>query len=221
MKKLYIAANFKSHKTRTDMEQWMDVFDAEYEKKELDDKLVILAPAMPSLMFVSNRLLSYTDSFALSVQDLSPYPSGAYTGAVSTENLEGFNVDYAIIGHSERRTLFGETEENISKKCQEALLDAITPLLCVQNAETPIPQGVTIVAYEPVTAIGTGHADTPEDANNVAKKLKERGVHTALYGGSVTSENVHTFTSLESLDGVLVGGACLDPHEFIRLIQNA
>ena len=139
---------------------------------------------------------------------------------MAAEVLKAF-VTYVIIGHSERRTLLHETDMIVTLKAKQALMHGLTPILCVSDLTTPIPDGVRIVAYEPVAAIGTGHPDTPENANAIAHELKSHGVTTVLYGGSVTSENVYRFTSQDGLDGVLVGKASIDPTEFLTLIKHA
>jgi triosephosphate isomerase len=222
MKKMIIVANFKSHKNRVEIERWMEIFEDRIKKQPIDEsKLAIIAPPMPSIMFVSNRLLGQRDHMHLAVQNISPFSAGAYTGAVCGENLEGYNVKYAIIGHSERRKFFCEDEEMLNNQVIEAKIHSIEPIYCVQGAETIIPKEVKIVAYEPVFAIGSGHPDTPENANIVAEKLMERGAETVLYGGSVTDENVHQFTQLDHIQGVLVGGASLEPEVFANIIENA
>ncbi|MBI3070091.1 MAG: triosephosphate isomerase [Candidatus Levybacteria bacterium] len=99
----------------------------------------------------------------------------------------------------------------------------LTPIFCIQNEDTFIPEGVKIVAYEPVEAIGTGNPDTPENAEKVARVIKNthKDVMYVLYGGSVTSANISGFTKMPSIDGALVGGASLDAKEFTKIIQNA
>jgi triosephosphate isomerase len=91
----------------------------------------------------------------------------------------------------------------------------------VQGQEYLVPQGVQVVAYEPITAIGTGTPDTPENADAVAAMIKSGNNVQVLYGGSVTADNVKSFTSKTSIDGVIVGGASLEAEEFIKIIQNA
>ena len=227
MKQLFIVANFKSNKSRSQIEAWMDIFDKQFKEKVVEGKTVILAPAMPSVLFVSNRLLAYKESFALAVQNISPFPPGAFTGEVSTENLEGFNVQYTIIGHSERRKM-GETDEMVNEKIARAIEGKITPIVCVSNKEQThnlqFPHNMLqpIIAFEPLDAIGTGKPEDPQSANDVAQKIKNRlGNVRVLYGGSVTAENVHAFTAQEQIDGVLVGGASLDAKSFSAIIQNA
>jgi triosephosphate isomerase len=103
-----------------------------------------------------------------------------------------------------------------------ALKYGLNPIFLIQGKETPIPEGVKIVAYEPIFAIGTGNPDTPESAEMTAAAIKaNRGYLTVLYGGSVKSVNVKSFTEQPSIDGVLVGGASLDAEELLKIIQNA
>lgn len=153
-------------------------------------------------------------------QDLSPFGIGAYTGEEPAKLLSQF-IDLAILGHSERRKNFGETDEIIAKKVEQALSNNIIPLVCVQNEETAVPAGCKLVAYEPVWAIGNGNADTPENANKVAKVLKKKYGQDMeiLYGGSVNSSNIKGFITQEDISGVLVGNASLDAEEFIKICQ--
>ena len=99
----------------------------------------------------------------------------------------------------------------------------LIPIFCVQNENTVIPDGVKITAYEPVFAIGTGNPDSFENANIVAGKIKNKNktVQYVLYGGSVASKNVNSFTQMPNIDGVLVGSASLDANEFLEVIKNA
>ena len=112
----------------------------------------------------------------------------------------------------------------IAKKAQLALQNNITPILCVQSEETPVPKECNIIAYEPVWAIGSGNPDTPQNAGEIARRLKNTGSNIdlkVLYGGSVTSKNVRSFIYQENISGVLVGKASLDAEEFIKICQAA
>jgi triosephosphate isomerase len=126
-----------------------------------------------------------------------------------------------LIGHSERRQNFNESEDMLTKKITMALKYGLNPIFLFQNREDVILQGVQIVAYEPVAAIGTGNPDTSENADAVAAVIKSKNSVQVLYGGSVTSENVKSFTAKTNLDGVVVGGASLEAEEFLKIIQNA
>ncbi|MDH5533690.1 MAG: triose-phosphate isomerase [Candidatus Pacebacteria bacterium] len=224
----YIFANWKSNKNRKDAEHWMDEFDKNYAHfASHEDLEIIIAPPMPSLMFISNRLLDRQKHphVYLAVQDLSSYPAGSYTGAVSTVNLEGFNVKYAILGHSERRNYFEESDMDVAKKVDQAVEAGITPVVCVDEdyiesqayAIDKKHHKKCIVAYEPLSAIGTGDEMNPKKVVEVVNRIRKAfGDVRVIYGGSVDGDNVKDY--LEVCDGVLVGGASLKVDEFKRLV---
>jgi triosephosphate isomerase len=131
-------------------------------------------------------------------------------------------ADWVIVGHSERRKNFGETDGVLAKKVQQAKSTGLKIVYCVPDDHTGIPYGVDVVAYEPVWAIGTGESDTPENANMVITRIKAKSqVSRVIYGGSVTAANVASFVGQASIDGVLPGGVSLDPEKFADLITNA
>ncbi|MEX2013196.1 MAG: triose-phosphate isomerase family protein, partial [Candidatus Levyibacteriota bacterium] len=152
----------------------------------------------------------------------SEFSEGAYTGEVNASQVKEF-AEYVIIGHSERRKNFNEDDNLLDKKVSMAVSQEIIPIFCVSDAIMKIPSAVKIVAYEPIFAIGTGDADSPDDAEKVARKIKDNNgnVERVLYGGSVDPSNVSLFTRMENTDGVLVGGGSLDASEFLKIIQNA
>ncbi|MBX3099787.1 MAG: triose-phosphate isomerase [Salinibacterium sp.] len=181
-------------------------------------------------------------------QDLSEHDSGAYTGEISGAFLAALECTYVLVGHSERRQYHGETDEILGRKVAAALKHGLVPVLCVgETAEdleahgpsaVPVAQltaalaGITgtpnlVIAYEPVWAIGSGQAATPEQAEQVAAKLREAladllGAEVAeatriLYGGSVKSGNIAAFMREPNVDGALVGGASLDVAEFASI----
>lgn len=146
-----------------------------------------------------------------------------YHISVGMQDLPVVDKDLAeitILGHSSRRQT-GETNETVEQKVKQALQGEIIPLVCVQDENTPVPDKVKLIAYEPVFAIGTGNPDTPENANTVAKTLKQKYGESleVLYGGSVNSHNVAEFISQENISGVLIGRASLDGQEFVRIIN--
>jgi triosephosphate isomerase len=217
MKKLFIVANWKSNKNTAEANAWIQTVNNSLFSKE--EKEPIVCPPFTLLPLLKSNL---KPEVKIGSQDISSFEKGAYTGAVNAEQVKEF-AEYSIIGHSERRTNFAEDDVMLAKKVEIALKFGITPIFCVQGKETTVPEGVEIVAYEPVFAIGSGHPDTPEDAEDVAHIIKEKNLQVkhVLYGGSVNKDDVHTFTQLSSVDGVLVGGASLDPEHFISIINNA
>jgi triosephosphate isomerase len=180
--------------------------------------------------------------------------SGAFTGEVSVEMLESLGLTHVLLGHSERRTLFGETDETVARRLTAVLEGRLTPVVCVGEVLEERESGATaevlerqvrgalggvapdhigriVVAYEPVWAIGTGKTATPEIANeahtlirNVIADMFGRSAAdgvSILYGGSVKPENTASLMAESEVDGVLVGGASLDPGSFAEIVRAA
>jgi triosephosphate isomerase len=165
---------------------------------------------------------------------------GPYTGEISPKMIKDLGVEYVIIGHSERRNYFDETDEIINKKLKSALNAGLIPILCVgekkgENAEEVINRQLRddlngiencklgienlIIAYEPVWAIGTGDFCESCDAEKVLKFIKNQYDNQILYGGSVDSKNIKSYIDI-GFNGALVGGASLKIDEFIEIIKN-
>ncbi len=223
MKNLFIIANWKSNKDISESKEWIQkVLSIKNEILSIENIKIIICPPFTLL---SDLKLSLENnlSFELGAQDISPYDAGAYTGEVNGKQISDF-ADYVIVGHSERRKNFGEDEEMINQKLEIAQKYNLTPIFCVSELSQiqNLKVKSLIVAYEPLFAIGTGQADTPENADLMASSIKkELGDIPVLYGGSINSENVHSFTKMGNIDGVLVGSASLDPLEFLKIIKNA
>ncbi len=219
MKDLWIIANFKSKKNLVSTLEWIDLVGPRLTKS--NSLKVALCPSTVSLVEAKKRIQVNNYPLFLGSQDLSAFPPGAYTGEEPAEHLKDF-IDIAILGHSERRSNFKEDEKLLDSKVKQAVGCGIKPLFCVQSEKTPIPKDCNLVAYEPVFAIGTGTADTPANADNVASQIKKnlnREVEI-LYGGSVTSKNAQDFLECKNISGVLVGTASLDPQEFLNILSS-
>lgn len=218
-KNIWIIANWKSNETITEALNWISQVGPKVERRE--NLKIVVCPTFTAIEEVKKAVLVGNFPLMVGAQDLSPFEEGAYTGEEAAVILKQF-VDLAILGHSERRQNFGETDEMVAQKVKQALDHQIIPLVCVQGEDTPLPENVKLVAFEPIFAIGTGNPDTPQNANEVAESLKQK--HGAdlevLYGGSVTSENVKGFLQKDNISGVLVGGASLDPEEFLKIINE-
>ncbi len=184
----------------------------------------------------------------LGAQDSFWNEGGAYTGEVNLAQLKTAGVSFVIIGHSERRRYLGESDEVINRKVSASLRYGLQVVLCVGNQErsedpmrvisSQLAQDLKglapgdkvenlTVAYEPIWAIGTGDAESPDGAANVAARIKEQltrywkiGSPRVLYGGSVDDKNIAKFLEKEEIDGVLVGGASLKAAEFGRMIKE-
>lgn len=206
---------------------------------------VAVFPPFTDLRTVQTLIDAEKFELKIGAQDLSKFESGAYTGEISGAFLKKLDVKYVLVGHSERRSYHAETDEVVQAKVSAAFKHGLVPLICVgetlEQLETegqsavPVRQILAaleghskleefIVAYEPVWAIGTGQVATPEQAADVALKIREAisgafGPEIAastriLYGGSVKAANVAGFLRSPEVDGVLVGGASLDVDEF-------
>ena len=220
MKELIILGNWKSNKSIEDARVWLTRIREGL--PELPSHVsVILCPAYHHIGIFEGGL-----PFALGVQNLSPFDSGAYTGEVSAAML-GKHVRYALLGHSERRKHFAESDAMIADKVRQAMTHGIRPIVCVSDVSqvealsTLVPdfssQGMLL--YEPLFAIGSGASDTPENANNTAGKIRQILQAPVLYGGSVVPDNVGGFCAQEHLSGVGVGGASLDADKFLTLMN--
>ncbi len=174
---------------------------------------------------------------------------GAYTGEVSGQMLKSINTEYVIIGHSERRQYFGETDETVNLKIKSALKNGLKPIICVGETLEQREQGLTIevitsqinkalsglttqdlsntiIAYEPIWAIGTGKTATKEDANESIKSIRQEILKsfgtddiTILYGGSVNDKNAKELFTMSDIDGGLVGGASLNAETFSKIVN--
>lgn len=227
MSKKILIANWKSHKTNSEAQDWLSTFAKKYQTltEEMDQCQVIIAPSflyLESVMKVCNILAGVS----VASQDVSHFPLGSYTGAVAARQLASLGVAYALVGHSERRKYFGETHSLVAQKVEQLIEAKITPILCVdeqeieQQAELITKQQASncIIAYEPASAIGTGMGqDLPQVQKAIDFAKKAFGDVPVLYGGSVDERNIHEY--LLVADGALVGGASLDVELFIQLIS--
>lgn len=212
-----IVANLKANKTWEEMVGWLDLVGP---KAQGFTGTVVVCPSLPFLGSAHEKINSDKLKLKLGIQDISHFDQGPYTGEVAATQVKNL-CDYAIVGHSERRQNFTESDNIVAQKFQKAKEAGITAIFCVSSDSDEIPDGVEVVVYEPITAIGTGNPDTPENAASVAEKLKSKSPYTVLYGGSVIGENIQSFLKKGTIDGVLVGSASLDPASAIDIIESA
>lgn len=246
-----IAGNWKMNKTASEAAQ----FVSELLRQRLASPSVdlVIAPPFTALESVRN-VLGPDASIGLAGQNLHWEDQGAFTGEVSAPMLKDLGCRYVILGHSERRAIFGERDEIIHRKMAAAMKHGLRPILCVGESLAERESGRTMevitgqlmgcldgftaaqlalltVAYEPVWAIGTGKAATPEQAVPVHQAIRQwlmrhwtpalGGTTSILYGGSVTPHNVEEFLASEEIDGALIGGACLQIESFATIIKAA
>ena len=244
-----IAGNWKMYKTKDEALAFIYAVNVDVPAKEKVES-VICAPAI----FLRDLVKREGEELRIGSQTMHELDEGAYTGEISASMLKAYGVEYAIIGHSERRAYYNETDESVNKKVIQAVVNDITPILCVGESLDIRENGTTdevvkaqvvkaykdisseqalktVIAYEPIWAIGTGKTATPTQANdtikairNVMKDLYGTKVSDAvriLYGGSVKPANVVELLSESDIDGALVGGASLDPQSFLTLVKAA
>lgn len=217
---------------------------------KVDKNVVAVCPS--HLAIYSAQEISRTSDIEIGAQDAYFEDAGAFTGETSAHQLKGF-IKYCIVGHSERRKHFGEGDKIVAKKAAACVRHDIIPIICVGESLHEKMDGLTklvvtgqleasladltkeeiaksIIAYEPVWAIGTGHVCEPKKANEVISQIRDLiralyGEKTAenvhiIYGGSVNSKNAEEFLKESKIDGLLVGGASLDYKEFTTIVNS-
>jgi len=232
VKNQLVVGNWKATKTIKETIEWVNAV-----KKSLDKNKsvqIVICPPFTSLQTLKSLFLELP-YLKIGAQDVSKFKKGAYTGEVTVEMLEGL-VDYAIVGHSERRKYFGEEDDDVIKKVENLLEFGVTPILCVSDIkqlDSYLERGKRIIeetekiifVYEPPSAISGGgdyRPESPKVANENAKKIIQKiGKDvTLLYGGSINPENISEFFSQEKINGGLVGQASTNPTTFLKLISN-
>jgi len=234
-----VAGNWKMHGSRSSIAALLDEL-----LKANPPSCAVCAP-FPYLAQVAERLRG--TRIAWGAQNVSEHAQGAYTGEVSAAMLAEFGCRYVIVGHSERRHIFGETDAQVAAKFAAAAKAGLTPILCVGETLEERDAGRTeavvdrqlsavdfkggILAYEPVWAIGTGRTATPEQAQAAHVTIRKRvgqlcgaaaaGSLVIQYGGSVTADNADGLLGQADIDGALVGGASLKAADFLGIIAAA
>jgi triosephosphate isomerase (TIM) len=238
------AGNWKMHKSPVQTRDYVAQFWAAAEALVSKADIVLCAP-FTDLETLRTELAPSRVRFG--AQDCFWEPSGAFTGEISAAMLAELGAQYCIVGHSERRRLFGETDETVARKVAALLALDLTPIVCVGEtleekenrltesrvtlqvqaglgALTDAQRARVAIAYEPIWAIGTGLSDDPVTANKTIEMIRGvcGGLQDAriLYGGSMNADNAAAFCAQPEIDGGLVGGASLDPRVFLTLIMN-
>jgi triosephosphate isomerase len=229
---MLIAGNWKMYKGPAETAE----FCLGLREQELDGVDVVICPPFVSLA-VAVQLLAGTE-IAVAAQNVHWEPEGPYTGEVSARMLREVGAYGAIVGHSERRQYFGETDETVSKRVYAALEAGLFVIACVGETAEERERGETedvlrrqlsvlepddnlVLAYEPVWAIGTGKTATPELAQEAHAFIKAQLETTVLYGGSVKPENAEELLAQPDVDGALVGGASLELESFSAICRAA
>ena len=249
LRRIIIAGNWKMNKNIGEsIDLANSIKRSLYDVEEVE---IVICPPFTSLSDVNE--ITMETNIKLGAQDVYWQAEGAFTGEISASMLKSVGCEYCIIGHSERRQFFGETNETVNKKLKVLLKEKIKPIVCVGEKLEERKSGRTfdvikdhvtnslaglskeemlrtVIAYEPVWAIGTGVNATKEQAEEVHKYIRTllgqmHGDEVAKsvriqYGGSVKPENIKELISQEDVDGALVGGASLKAESFVQLVKN-
>jgi triosephosphate isomerase len=239
------------HMTPLETEEFLRSFLRLYSTKCASE--IVIAPPFTSIPAAAQQL-SNNPVVKLSAQNMSQHPGGAHTGEISAMMLKELNVSHVILGHSERRAIYGESDETINAKVLAAHEARIIPIFCVGETleerdggqiedvlRRQVEKGIeglgerrmaeTVVAYEPVWAIGTGRTATPDQAEEAHAFIRSvlgevfsadtAGKVRIQYGGSVKPNNMAELIAKENVDGALVGGASLEPGSFSDIVKAA
>lgn len=244
MRRPFIAANWKMNKTISETREFILNFVPSV--KDVTDVDIVIAPSFTSLPVAAEELRD--TNIMLAAQDVFYEDRGAYTGEVSPLMLIDIGCKYVIIGHSERRQYFNETDDIVNRKIKATKKAGLRIIFCVGESLSERETGKTfdvlkreiesglngidtegiVIAYEPIWAIGTGKTAAPEQAQEAHAYIRERlkGIYgnkadeiRIIYGGSVTPDNIDSLMSCEDVDGALVGGASLKVESFLRIVK--
>ena len=247
MRKPIIAGNWKMHKTIAEAIEFINEI-----KGKVNNTDVEAAICAPFTLLKDLKEATKGTSIKIGAQNMHYEDKGAFTGEIAPAMLKELDIDYVVIGHSERRQYFNETNETVNKKVLKALEVGIDPILCIgetlEEREADKTKDVckvqtekalenvsaedmkkVVIAYEPIWAIGTGKTATAEQANDVIAYVREvvKGLYgeevseevRIQYGGSVKPSNVAEIMNQSDIDGALVGGASLQPADFVELVN--
>jgi len=247
-RKPIIAGNWKMNKTLAEAQTFVEAVKTALPSNDLVDVVI----GSPALFLAPMAYARQGSELKLAAQNSYFENGGAFTGENSPAAIADLGIEYIIIGHSERREFFGETDEDINKKAKAIIDNGVTPIICCGESLETFEAGKTsewvegqitaalkdltpeqvanlVIAYEPIWAIGTGKSATSQIADDTCgvvrstvEKLYGKEVSEKVrvqYGGSVNPSNVVEYMSKENIDGALVGGASLDPHSFLALLD--
>jgi triosephosphate isomerase (TIM) len=239
VRKNIIAGNWKMFKTQAETLEFLQGFLPQLEHTP-DDREAVLCVPFTDLSVLSRNL--HGSRVQLGAQNVHWAESGAFTGEIAAPMLIEIGVRYVVVGHSERRQFFGETDETVNLRLKAAQKAGLTPILCVGESKQQRDAGETesvifkqlekglvdidqtnlVIAYEPIWAIGTGDTCESIEANRVIGLIRSKLTHpnvTIQYGGSVKPDNIDEIMAKSEIDGALVGGASLDPTGFARIVN--
>lgn len=203
----FLIGNWKSNMTLVAMNDWFLRY------QPTPSLTTVLCVPYTLLASASETIKSSQLPIALGAQDVSPFGNGPYTGEISASMIKEF-ASYVLVGHSERREYFNESTEELAFQSLQAKSAGLTVIYCTSDASEILPKSIDIVAYEPIEAIGTGTPEEPEVITSVCSAFRKQSARPVIYGGSVTDKTLDQIVQTHAIDGLLVGGASLDPEQF-------
>lgn len=215
MDKKILILNWKSNKTVSEAGSFLEKIPNYFNPS----CKIILCPDFLSISSCSKLIKDKKLNISLGAQDVSRFGRGPYTGEVNGSSLVEF-VEYVIIGHAERRKLFNETQEVIKEKADQAKKDNLKVILCVENKDQLDGVEADLVAYEPVSSIGTGKVEDALKIESVFQELRNYTSSPLLYGGSVNYDELDKLMQIEELAGFLIGSASLDLENVFKIIES-
>jgi len=239
VRKIIIAGNWKMHKTQAEAQEFLQVFKPLLHDTDESREVVLCIPF--TALGTMSKIL-HGSQIQLGAQNIHWEAKGAYTGEIAGDMLTEMGISYVVVGHSERRQYFGETDETANLRVIAAQHNRLTPILCVGETKSQrdaeetesviinqvkrglvdVDQTNIVIAYEPIWAIGTGDTCAATEANRVIGIIRSQLSNpemSILYGGSVNPKNIDEIMTQPEIDGALVGGASLDPTGFARIVN--
>lgn len=239
VRKVIIAGNWKMFKTQAEAQEFLQGFITKLDETP-DEREMVLCVPFTALGVMSKSL--HGSRILLGAQNIHWEDSGAFTGEISGPMLAEYGIRYVVVGHSERRQYFGETDATVNLRLKAAQRHGLIPILCVGETKqqrdlgeteqvifsqlekdlVDVDQNNLVIAYEPIWAIGTGDTCEASEANRVIGLIRKQLTNpnvTIQYGGSVKPDNIDEIMAQPEIDGALVGGASLQPESFARIVN--
>ena len=239
MRQIVLAGNWKMHKTQAATREFFEAFLPQVSDRDPERQVILCVPFTDLAAALE---VTTSASVNIGAQNVHWAEKGAFTGEISAAMLNELGIEFVVVGHSERREYFGETDETVNKRLLAAQARGLTPILCVGETKAirdageteawifrqleedliGVDQSKLIVAYEPIWAIGTGDTCNATEANRIVGLIRGQLTDKSVpiqYGGSVKPTNIDEIMAQSEIDGVLVGGASLEAESFARIVN--
>lgn len=206
----FLIGNWKSNMTLSEMNEWFLKF------RPVSNITIVLCVPFTLLASAAAVIREKQLPISLGAQDVSPFGSGPYTGEISASMIKEF-ASYVLVGHSERREYFNESVEEFARQSIQAKKAGLSVIYCTGDETEVLPTSIDLIAYEPFESIGTGKPQDLSVIRSVCDNFRKSSGKPVMYGGSVTEETLVDIVNTKAIDGLLVGGASLDPERFSKI----